>query len=77
MAPMWKSFNWLDDHARHALSVSAHRRVTGPIVVSMFRKACATHGIPASTLTDNGRVFTTRFSGGKGGRNDLETNCAD
>ena len=64
--------NWLDDHARYALSVTAHRRVTGPIVRSTFRKACATHGIPASTLTDNGMVFTTRFSGGHGGRNHLE-----
>jgi hypothetical protein len=26
----------------------------------------------ASTLTDNGMVFTTRLSGGKGGRNALE-----
>jgi hypothetical protein len=25
--------SWLDDHARHTLSVTAHRRVTGPIVV--------------------------------------------
>jgi Integrase core domain len=65
--------NWLDDHARYALSVTAHRRVTGPIVVSTFRKACATHGIPASTLTDNGMVFTTRFVRGTGGRNHLET----
>ena len=64
--------NWLDDHARYALSVTAHRRVTGPIVLAEFRKACATHGIPASTLTDNGMVFTTRLSGGKGGRNHLE-----
>jgi transposase InsO family protein len=64
--------NWLDDHARYALSVTAHHRVTGPIVASTFRKAYATHGIPASTLTDNGMVFTTRFSGGKGGRNHLE-----
>ena len=38
----------------------------------MFRKAIETHGIPASTLTDNGMAFTTRFAGGKGGRNDLE-----
>jgi transposase InsO family protein len=64
--------NWLDDHARYALSVTAHARVTGPIVRSTFRKACETHGIPASTLTDNGMVFTTRFAGGKGGRNHLE-----
>ena len=64
--------NWLDDHARYALSITAHRRVTGPIVVTEFRKAIAVRGIPASTLTDNGMVFTTRFSGGKGGRNHLE-----
>jgi transposase InsO family protein len=64
--------NWLDDHARYALSVTAHRRVTGPIVLAEFRKACAAHGIPSSTLTDNGMVFTTRLSGGKGGRNQLE-----
>ncbi|OBG29903.1 integrase core domain-containing protein [Mycobacterium sp. 852002-51057_SCH5723018] len=64
--------NWIDDHARYAISVTAHQRVTGPIVVSTFRKACAIHGIPASTLTDNGMVFTTRLSGGKGGRNHIE-----
>ncbi len=63
---------WLDDHSRYALRVTAHRRVTGPIVVAAFRAACAQHGTPASTLTDNGMVFTTRFSGGKGGRNGLE-----
>jgi transposase InsO family protein len=63
---------WLDDHSRYALSVTAHRRVTGPIVVDTFRKAYEVHGIPASTLTDNGMVFTTRLAGGKGGRNQLE-----
>ena len=63
---------WLDDHARYAISITAHRRVTGPIVVDTFRDACAAHGIPASTLTDNGMVFTTRLSGGKGGRNAFE-----
>jgi transposase InsO family protein len=64
--------DFIDDHARFALSVTAHRRVTGPIVLTEFRKAIATHGVPASTLTDNGMVFTTRFSGGKGGRNGFE-----
>src|SRR5215472_18335474 len=29
-------------------------------------------GPPAATLTDNGMVFTTRLSGGKGGRNSFE-----
>lgn len=64
--------NWLDDHARYALSVTAHWRITGTIVYDTFCKACAAHGIPASTLTDNGMVFTTRLAGGKGGRNQLE-----
>jgi transposase InsO family protein len=64
---------WLDDHSRYAISVTAHRRVTGPIVARAFRKAIERQGVPASTLTDNGMVFTTRFAGGKGGRNQLET----
>ena len=59
--------SWLDDCSRYALHVTAHVRVTGPIVLAEFRKAVATHGIPASTLTDNGMVFTTRLSGGKRG----------
>jgi transposase InsO family protein len=64
---------WLDDHARFALNVTAHVRVTGPIVLQTFRITCAEHGVPASTLTDNGKVYTTRFSGGKGGRNGLDS----
>jgi transposase InsO family protein len=61
--------SWLDDHARHALSVTAHHRVTGPIVLATFRAGAAQHGLPASTPTDNGMVFTTRPAGGRGGRN--------
>jgi len=67
---------WLDDCSRYALSVTAHHRVTGPIVLATFRQTVAEHGIPASTLTDNGMVFTTRLSQGKKGagtRNGLET----
>ena len=63
---------WLDDCSRYALSVTAHRPVTGPIVLATFRKAAATYGYPASTLTDNGRVFTVRLFGGTPGRNHLE-----
>jgi transposase InsO family protein len=63
---------WLDDHSRYALSLTAHHRVTGPAVLQAFRAACAQHGTPASTLTDNGMVFTTRLAGGRGGRNALE-----
>lgn len=54
---------WLDDHARYALHVCAHRRVTGPVVVDTFTNAAGQHGYPASVLTDNGMVYTTRFSG--------------
>ena len=65
--------SWLDDCSRFALSVTAHPQVTGAIVLTTFRTTVARHGIPASTLTDNGMVFTTRLSGGKGGRNAFET----
>ena len=70
--PDTEILTWLDDCSRHALTVTAHARVTGPIVLAEFRAAVALHGIPASTLTDNGMVFTTRLAGGKGGRNALE-----
>jgi transposase InsO family protein len=63
---------WLDDHSRYALSVTAHLRVTGSAVLSSFRTAVEHHGLPASTLTDNGMVFTTRYAGGRGGRNAFE-----
>src|SRR3954452_5649927 len=64
--------SWLDDCTRFLLYVSAHRRVTGPIVLASFRASVQANGIPASTLTDNGMVFTTRFARGRGGRNGLE-----
>ena len=67
---------WLDDCSRYALSVTAHLRVTGPIVLATFRQTVSQHGIPASTLTDNGMVFTTRLAQGKvgaGTRNGFET----
>ena len=64
---------WIDDCTRYLLSVTAHPRVSGPIVLTSFRDTVAAHGIPAATLTDNGMVFTTRLAGGKGGRNGLET----
>jgi hypothetical protein len=68
--------SWIDDHSRYALSVTAHLRITGGIVQQTFRKTVAAQGTPASTLTDNGMVFTTRLSGGSlrgsRGRNGLE-----
>jgi Winged helix-turn helix len=38
--------SWLDDCSRSALSVTAHARVTGPIVLAAFRTAATGHGTP-------------------------------
>ncbi|WP_340541102.1 IS481 family transposase, partial [Nocardioides sp. GXZ039] len=63
---------WLDDHSRYALHVTAHHRVTARIVLETFTESAGQHGYPASTLTDNGMVYTVRFAGGRGGRSMLE-----
>ena len=70
---------WLDDRTRYALHVSAHRRVTTPIVQATFRQAADQHGIPASTLTDNGMVYTVRLAGlgRQGGKNAFEHELRD
>lgn len=52
---------WLDDHSRFITGITAHQRVRGHTVVDTFRAAINRHGEPASTLTDNGVVFTARF----------------
>jgi len=57
--------NWLDDHSRYLLSCTAHTPVTGDDVVSTFLGLIEQHGAPQSTLTDNGRVYTARFGGGR------------
>ncbi|QIK75781.1 IS481 family transposase [Nocardioides piscis] len=63
---------WLDDHSRYVLHASAHHRITARTVLDTFTKAAGQHGYPASTLTDNGMVYTVRFAGGRGGRSMLE-----
>ena len=60
-----RDHHWLDDHSRYLLAASAHAPVTGKVVVDTFLQASNTHGLPASTLTDNGRVYTARFGGGR------------
>jgi transposase InsO family protein len=59
---------WLDDHSRYMLHLTAHRRVSGKTVTDTFTATAAEHGFPASTLTDNGNVYTTKYAGGAGGR---------
>lgn len=61
--------NWLDDHSRYLLHCIAYRRVSGPDVVTSFTHTAETNGLPASTLTDNGSVYTSRFTHG---HNDFE-----
>ena len=61
--------HWLDDHSRYLLSCTAYRRVAGPDVVASFTATAATSGLPASTRTDNGSVYTSRFTHG---HNDFE-----
>jgi transposase InsO family protein len=57
--------NWLDDHSRFLLSCTAHQPVTGDVVVTVFLEVVERYGPPASTLTDNGAVYTSRFTGGR------------
>ena len=59
--------NWLDDHSRYLLGATAHAPVTGEIVTTSFLAIADDHGLPPSTLTDNGRVYTARFGGGSNG----------
>lgn len=61
--------SWLDDHSRYLLTCTAYRRIAGGDVVSSFTSTAATYGLPASTLTDNGSVYTSRFTHG---HNDFE-----
>ena len=59
--------NWLDDHSRYLLATRAYRRITGQIVTATFLAAAERYGPPQSTLTDNGSVYTSRFTGGRNG----------
>jgi transposase InsO family protein len=71
--------NWIDDHSRYLLAATAHRPVTGPVVVAAFRQVIDQYGLPAAVLSDNGLVYTTRFAGGRRGtttRNGFETELA-
>ncbi|MBW3093751.1 IS481 family transposase, partial [Bifidobacterium sp. 82T10] len=53
--------SWLDDHSRFLLYSRAFSTVTMNTVEESFRQTCTVYGIPSSTLTDNGTVYTTRL----------------
>ena len=59
--------NWLDDHSRLLLHCSVYKAITGKIVMDSFNQCRSEYGTPFSTLTDNGNVYTARFSRGKNG----------
>lgn len=64
--------DFLDDHSRYLLHLRAAAAFTGPMIVDAMNTLITTNGAPASTLTDNGLVFTARLAGRKGGRNGFE-----
>jgi len=66
---------WLDDHSRYLLHLSAYPRITGRIVTDTFTHTAERYGYPASTLTDNGMVYTARLArgGAQAGLNAFET----
>jgi hypothetical protein len=45
--------------------LDAHNTITGTIVIDTFSHNIDRYGLPESTLTDNGSVYTSRFTGGR------------
>lgn len=64
--------DFLDDHSRLLLDIRAGAAFTGPMVVTVMTELISRYGPPASTLTDNGLVFTTRLARYKGARGGFE-----
>lgn len=64
--------DFLDDHSRYLLYLVAHPRVYGPTVTTAMHTITDTYGLPQSTLTDNGLIFTARLAGAKGGKTAFE-----
>ncbi|AQQ15940.1 Integrase core domain protein [Corynebacterium glaucum] len=64
--------DFIDDHSRYLMSITAAAAFSGAAVAAELTRLISTYGPPASTLTDNGLVFTARLAGRKGGRNAFE-----
>ncbi|MFE6733158.1 integrase core domain-containing protein [Microbacterium sp. NPDC057650] len=64
--------DFLDDHARYLLDIRPAAAFTGPMVVTVMTELIDRYGPPASTLTDNGLVFTARLARYKGARGGFE-----
>ena len=57
-----KILTGIDDHSRYCVCAGVMARATGRAVCAHFVAALETHGVPEEVLTDNGKVFTGRFS---------------
>lgn len=64
--------DFLDDHSRYLLHLHTQLAYTGTDVVTAMNTLIDRYGPPASTLTDNGLVFTARLAGHPGARNGFE-----
>lgn len=62
----WKAsiVSGIDDHSRFIVSAHVVRRATARPVADALAKAMRTWGVPEEILTDNGKVFTSRFGPG-------------
>lgn len=68
--------DFLDDHSRFLLTIQTSTLWTSADVVSVMDQLIATYGPPAATLTDNGIVFTARFTARPGAKNGFEKRLA-
>ncbi len=68
LADGWKAsiLSGIDDHSRFIVSAHVMRRATARPVCDGLAKAMRTWGVPEEVLTDNGKVFTSRFGPGNG-----------
>jgi transposase InsO family protein len=56
----------IDDHSRFVVCARIVVRATAGPVCEALRHALGVHGVPEQILTDNGKVFTGRFTAGQG-----------
>jgi transposase InsO family protein len=56
----------IDDHSRFVVCARIVARATARPVCDALRYALEQHGVPEQILTDNGKVFTGRFTAGAG-----------
>lgn len=56
-----KVLTGVDDHSRFCVAAGLMRRAISRAVCEIFLASLRTHGVPDEILTDNGKVFTSRF----------------